>query len=241
MSSLALAMIVRDGEKTLPRLFKSIVGCFDRVYVTDTGSKDKTLKVAENFGCEISHFKWCDDFSAARNFNFSQVKEDYVMWMDSDDVLGDKRKFLWWKKNMIHQACMWLVPYIYTRYITIERERVVKNHLGYRWKYPVHECIDPCLNGKILPAGIEATWGVIHTKKHFDGDRNFKIMEKNQDKMDGKMKYYYGRDLICRGDQEKGGRMLREAIADPELTPLDKQACKRWLRPVQAHFISMAS
>jgi len=234
MSTLALAMIVKNEAKNLPRLLKSVQGCFDKIYITDTGSKDGTVKIARKHGCEVSFFKWCDDFSAARNASFAPVKEDCVMWMDADDVLGDKRKFLWWKKNMMDKACMWLVPYIYSKYMIIERERVVRNHMGYKWKYPIHEVINPVIDGKIMPSGIETTWGVIHTKHQFDADRNFKIMVKNEAKMDGRMKYYYGRDLICRGELEKGHRIMREAIADPTLDPADKIQCKRWLTPVVA-------
>ena len=235
MSTLALCMIVRNNEKTLPRLFKSITGCFDKIYVTDTGSTDSTVEICKRNGAVIRHFKWIDDFAAARNASFTGVKEDYIMWMDSDDVLGDKRNFLWWKKNMMDQACMWLVSYVYARWITIERERVVKN-IGYKWKYPVHECIDPYINGQIMPAGIESTWGIIHTKKskHFDANRNFKILEAHEGKMDGRMKYYYGRDLISRGDILKGNQMMREALTDPIMSPGDREQCKRWLRPISA-------
>lgn len=92
VNTLGLAIIVRDEEKTLPRLLFSVKGAFDQVVVADTGSKDRTRDVAKQWGCEVYDFKdpasfdeegrLCD-FSAARNFSFSKIKTEWVMWMDS--------------------------------------------------------------------------------------------------------------------------------------------------------------
>ena len=36
---------------------------------------------------KIYDFKWINDFSAARNYSFSKATNDYIMWLDADDVL----------------------------------------------------------------------------------------------------------------------------------------------------------
>ena len=92
--SISLCIIVKNEEHNLPNLLKSVEGCFDEICITDTGSTDNTVKVAESFGCKVSHFKWVYDFSSARNFNFSQAKSDYIMWMDGDDFLETKEQFI---------------------------------------------------------------------------------------------------------------------------------------------------
>ena len=93
MKSVGLAMIVRDCADTLPVALKSVEGLFEQVVVVDTGSVDSTVDVARSFGAEIHHFPWIDDFSAARNFSFDQLKTEWAFWIDADDCLIGREYF----------------------------------------------------------------------------------------------------------------------------------------------------
>jgi len=101
--SIALCSILKDELKNLPRFLESVVGCYDEIHFTDTGSTDgsleKLLKYAEkspfSFPIFVSQFQWIDDFSAARNYNFSCVPKhyDFILWSDLDDVLENPEEF----------------------------------------------------------------------------------------------------------------------------------------------------
>ena len=78
-------MIVKDEEANLAACLDSARGLFDETVVVDTGSADRTVKVARSFGARVFRFAWCDDFSAARNFSLDQVRTDYVFRLDADD------------------------------------------------------------------------------------------------------------------------------------------------------------
>ncbi len=67
MATVSLCMIVRNEEKVLTRCLDSVRGIADEICITDTGSTDKTRKIAQKYGT-VQVFPWCDDFSAARNF-----------------------------------------------------------------------------------------------------------------------------------------------------------------------------
>lgn len=58
--------------------------------VKDKKGKIKKIPVNENLWNKIviSDFEWIKDFSAARNFNFSQISKEYthILWCDADDV-----------------------------------------------------------------------------------------------------------------------------------------------------------
>ena len=56
------------------------------VYV-DTGSTDDSVKIASEYTDKIFHFKWIEDYSAARNFAMEQCSEDMVFFVDSDEYL----------------------------------------------------------------------------------------------------------------------------------------------------------
>lgn len=92
---IALALIVKptnDEAKLLRRCLTNMVGAgvIDGVFITQAGdAPNKAVsRVCKEFGASESFFKWVKDFSAARNFNFSQVPQDYdyILWSDADDV-----------------------------------------------------------------------------------------------------------------------------------------------------------
>lgn len=93
---LALAMIVKGEDREaelLDRCLENMSPYMDGIFITSTHNKGekpnkKVDKVCKKYKANVSYFEWINDFSAARNFNFSQVPKDfdYIMWSDSDDV-----------------------------------------------------------------------------------------------------------------------------------------------------------
>ncbi|HTV37139.1 MAG TPA: glycosyltransferase family 2 protein [Xanthobacteraceae bacterium] len=87
MLSVAAAMIVRDEERFLPGCLDSLHGKVDEIILVDTGSKDRTVAIAEQFGARIFHFPWTDDFAAARNRGLDEVAAEWVLYIDADERL----------------------------------------------------------------------------------------------------------------------------------------------------------
>lgn len=80
-------MIVKNEEALLARCLDSVRRVVDQIVIVDTGSEDETLRIAERYGAEIHHYKWRDDFSAARNRSLQYAKGDWILWMDADEYL----------------------------------------------------------------------------------------------------------------------------------------------------------
>jgi len=87
---LSLCMIVRDSSQTLPACLESIRPWVDEMVIVDTGSMDDTPRIVEEYGGRLFHFRWCDDFSAARNESLRHARGEWLFWMDSDDTISDK-------------------------------------------------------------------------------------------------------------------------------------------------------
>lgn len=87
MAKVSLCMIVKNEETILERCLNSVVSIADQIIITDTGSTDKTVEIASRFTSEIKHFKWIDDFSAARNFCEATATNEYIMTWDADNIL----------------------------------------------------------------------------------------------------------------------------------------------------------
>jgi glycosyltransferase involved in cell wall biosynthesis len=91
---IALCVMVKNEEKTLPRLLASVRGFVDRVIALDTGSTDNTLwllKAAEaqfEYGVDILEIPF-HDFGRSRTqlMQFAKGKADWLLLMDADQTL----------------------------------------------------------------------------------------------------------------------------------------------------------
>ncbi|MDR2599228.1 MAG: glycosyltransferase family 2 protein [Oscillospiraceae bacterium] len=96
LTSISLCMIVKNEEKNIKSAIESVDGFVDQIIVVDTGSTDKTIKIARNMGAKIYHFDWIDDFSAAKNFAIEKATSQWIIFLDADEYysLGDIRKLI---------------------------------------------------------------------------------------------------------------------------------------------------
>ena len=87
---IALAMIVKGTDEEAEMLDSCLFYSqqyVDGIFITITQPNTRVEEVCTEYGAEVSHFEWCNDFAKARNFNFSQVPKeyDYILWCDADD------------------------------------------------------------------------------------------------------------------------------------------------------------
>lgn len=91
MTTIGLCLIIKNEKENLERLIGSVRDCVDVVYMTDTGSTDGSIEEMKrvcklhSLQLKVSKFEWVNNFSKARNFNFSQAKTDWILWLDGDD------------------------------------------------------------------------------------------------------------------------------------------------------------
>jgi len=86
--TVAAVLIVRDEATRLRRALDSLRPWTDRLVVVDTGSQDDTVAIARAAGAEVSHFRWCDDFSLARNTALERAGADWHIVLDGDEWLA---------------------------------------------------------------------------------------------------------------------------------------------------------
>ena len=80
-------MITKNEEKNLPATLESIKDLGFEIVIVDTGSTDSTRDIALSYTDKVYDFTWCDDFSAARNFSISKATNDWILVLDSDEVV----------------------------------------------------------------------------------------------------------------------------------------------------------
>lgn len=78
-------MIVKNEAHNLQRSLGNLRGIVDEQIVIDTGSTDNTVEVAEALGATVYHFKWINDFAAAKNFAIEKATGDWIVFLDADE------------------------------------------------------------------------------------------------------------------------------------------------------------
>ena len=146
-NTLSLCIITKDEEKNIARCINSVKDVVDEIVVVDTGSKDKTVEIAESLGARVIHTKWEDDFSKARNTAIENAKSDWILFLDADEVVkredvGKIRPLL--EDDTVEAYMFKFVNYgggsISTGRTTIHYNfKLFRNNGKLRYVYPIHE------------------------------------------------------------------------------------------------------
>lgn len=172
-------MIVRDEENTIARCLEAVENIVDEIIIVDTGSVDQTKEIVGKYSSNIYKFSWIDDFAAARNFSFSKATQEYILWLDADDVLLEESqealKVL--KRDLDPKVDAVSMPYYLVMdsngkplYCT-RRYRLVKREKQFQWYGKVHEYL--AVSGELYNSDVAVT----HKKEKEVTNRNLKIFQ----------------------------------------------------------------
>lgn len=84
---LSAAIITKNEEDRLPECLRSISFCRD-IVVVDSGSTDRTVGVAQDFGCRVFREDW-KGYGPQKNSALSRCRHDWVLLLDADERLGE--------------------------------------------------------------------------------------------------------------------------------------------------------
>jgi len=83
MIPLSVAIITKDEEKNLPDCLKSVSFAED-IVVVDSGSSDRTVGIAKEFGCRVFVEAW-KGYGPQKNSALEKCKYDWVLSLDADE------------------------------------------------------------------------------------------------------------------------------------------------------------
>ncbi|MEJ5358209.1 MAG: tetratricopeptide repeat protein [Desulfobacterales bacterium] len=86
--SLSACLIVKNEENRICGCIGSLRGLVDEIVLVDTGSTDRTARIAEALGARVVETAWRDDFAAARNVSLSEARGDWVLILDADERIS---------------------------------------------------------------------------------------------------------------------------------------------------------
>ena len=87
---IAVCMIVKNEEDYLPRALADLEGFWDELIIVNTGSDDRTVAIAQEFGATVLH----DEFAApgdkgkARNLGIDAATAKWIVVLDADETIA---------------------------------------------------------------------------------------------------------------------------------------------------------
>lgn len=212
-TTLGLAVIARDEERTLPRLLNSCAGAFDEVVLVDTGSTDATVArfhawaaTQEETACRVASFAWIDDFGAARQVALEALGTDWCAWADCDDVLVGAPLLRAAAADAPAAVTALSARYDYAPAEFSRLVRLVRRGQG-RWRGAIHEALD--VEGPVEPIpGDTIRW--VHQPLEHDGPkprmhRDLEILERlhAEDPADARTAFYLAQTHRDVGNRER--------------------------------------
>lgn len=173
---ISVTIITLNEQANIEKAIKSVLDLADEIIVVDSGSKDKTVELAEKLGAKV-FFKEFADFASQKNYAASKATKEWVLSLDPDEEISPSLSeeirsavsnnlydgFLIGRKNFILKK-----EIKYSRWSPDEHIWLWKKDHG-EWEGLVHEEIK--LKGNIGK--------LIHKKIHHQSDNITDFMKSN--------------------------------------------------------------
>ncbi len=165
MTRLSLCTIVKNEEQSLPKCLETVRDLVDDIVILDTGSTDKTVEIAEQFGAKVYYFEWCNDFAIARNEALRYVEGEWVLVLDADEVLNPAiapqlKQVIESDDNLVVNLIRQEVGAAQSPYSLVSR--LFRRHRDIKFTRPYHALIDDSVR-EILTK--EPQWRVINLEE----------------------------------------------------------------------------
>lgn len=236
---ISASLIIKNEEEMLGKCLKSIKGV-DEIVISDTGSTDKSIEIAEKAGAKVyTDYKWNDNFAEARNHSKSHCTGDWLLIIDGDEILESTiptiRKLLAEPYMKEREAIMF---YVDTGREVNEQIRMFRNRPDIQWIGAAHNLPYVIENGK--PRRMqEIQKSTFKVKANFspnhnvDPDRTLRIMTQELSKgphvlgmgQYTRYLYYVAREWMNRRDPFKVVWYLEKYV---KLAPATNELADSW-------------
>lgn len=203
--TISVCMIVKNEESNLAECLACLKEIADEIIIVDTGSTDRTKKIAAEYTDRIFDLAWTGDFAAARNYAFSKATMDYIYSADADERLDEenRKRFLLLKQALLPEIeivqmyyCNQLENNTIYSYDKEYRPKLYKRIRQFVWQERIHEAV--ALQPVVFDSDIE----IIHKPSAGHGSRDlavFASMVKNGETISNRLLEIYTKELYIVG------------------------------------------
>ena len=165
----SICIIAKNEEKYIEECLKRIMPYDMEIVVVDTGSTDRTKKIALKYTDKVYDFTWINDFSAARNFCAQKAKNNWILAIDCDEYLEslDTKQLRMYMQKFPKLPGKITIQNIAKRNdgtLGYVDEQILRfyNRNHYTFNYPIHENITYKNNSSVQTDCFLAPIRVIH-------------------------------------------------------------------------------
>ncbi len=249
---LTIAMIVKNEEKTLDRCLSALQPLRDAVaselIITDTGSTDHTVEIAQKYTDHIIHYKWCNDFSAARNTGVEEALGEWFMFLDGDEWFENTNELIAFFKSGEcdrYGSATFVVrdyaDYSGKTYTDFNALRLSRLYQGFHFEHIVHEDFPRLLPSKMIGDYVHHYGYVFKneadrlTKHH----RNVELLEKalEQDPKDIKMYYQLSREYFMTNELDLVKKYAKLGLSVEQQNPSLKRKLMLYHNLIKASYV----
>jgi len=221
--SISAAMIVKNAEDTISDTIRSISPFCNQIIIVDTGSDDFTPIIASSLGAEVYFHKWNDDFSEARNFSLKFARKDWILIIDSDEMI-DAESFRsnlhFLKDENIGGINVIIKNYLddsLEQYSTHRYTRIFRNNPEIRFTGRIHEQVRESIEDmglKVIESDIYINHFGYNEKDQSKKMRNLEILKQETDKSinDYYLKYHLASTQFSLGNTVEAKKIFQEIV-----------------------------
>jgi len=90
--TLSAVVLARNSETKISSCLASVAGWADEIIVVDGESRDRTPEIAQGFAAKVYSHPFLGAFSKERNFGTEKAQGEWVLQLDSDEVVSEDFK-----------------------------------------------------------------------------------------------------------------------------------------------------
>ena len=249
---LTIGLIVKNEEKTLDKCLSALSRLRAEVpselIITDTGSTDRTVEIARKYTENIIHFKWCDDFAAARNTGIDAAKGEWFLVLDADEWLDDPEELI---RFFNSGDCdkYWTCSFLVRNYSDLRGKnyndyhgcRIFRMHPGIHYQNKVHEDISIVPPTKMLEHTFVHHYGYVFRSAddwNKKVRRNLALLQKEMEESPEDLKAYaqLSGQYLDTNENEKEIFYAEQGLKLAEKQPPSARNLEFTLHLFQAHF-----
>ena len=250
---LSQCMIVKNEEKNIERALTWAKDIAFEQIVVDTGSTDRTVEIATHMGAKLFHFKWIDDFSAAKNYAIDQATGDWIAFLDADEYISPeqvkliipviKKTIKIYAGKAVALSSKWAQMDDNGNIGSVNRqERIFLNHPDIRYERPIHETLKiPSSTFPVKENDIVINHIGYSNSAHAETmklERNIALLKKalESNPEDIKSKFYLAESFLGTGNIEGAIPLYREVLNE---TVREKRVY-RWFRIRAFYYLTLS-
>lgn len=243
--TLSTCIIVKDGEANLRRCLDSVIDVSDEIIIgIDSSTTDRTRDVIDSFintlhsNKSIVYFNiepaTKSGFAQARNTTIEKASGDWVLWIDSDEVLVHSENMKKFLRNNLYNGYAVKQHHFSVDPLGVQRTdipcRLFRNNIGIKFFGMVHEHPETGLNESVKPAMLIPDIAIAHYGYTTDEirvkrfDRNLPLLVKDREQLPDRRlgKFLWVRDLaqMCKFEAQATG-VLSDAMVKRAQSGID--------------------